>query len=189
MLVSIFPASMLSSFVGSQYFTKNAGRITESDGKDSSIASEILSHISVGQAFGGDPRLETKFAYHMITAHKTGMEKAAAGAVQTGRGDCATVDEIYAIVYLLVDVVSADKSTVAALLARLRSPDQGDVLLKGHNFKKHNVRSLRSSIGSVQQEPSLLDRSIFENIALGFINPPKPSHQLLKPYLSGGPAS
>jgi ATP-binding cassette subfamily B (MDR/TAP) protein 1 len=35
-----------------------------------------------------------------------------------------------------------------------------------------NVKSLRSCISLVQQEPSLLDRSILENIALGLVNSP-----------------
>ncbi|KZL83081.1 abc transporter [Colletotrichum incanum] len=301
MLVSMLPAFMLSSFVGGGYITRNAGRMTEAIGKASSIASEALSHISVVQAFGAGPRLEAKFADHMITARKAGMKKAAAAAVQAGllyfiayagnalafwqgsiriadsmagRGDGATVGEIYAVVYLLVDACimlgsiapilpllggasaayqrlwedieapseidgtseegkvlplddpkgivlrnvtfeyparpgqpvlrnvnvefpagkytavvglsGSGKSTIAALLARLQDPNQGEILLDGHDIRELNVRSLRSFISFVQQEPSLLDRSILENIALGLINSPKPEHQRLRPYLSGG---
>ncbi|TQN66391.1 ABC transporter 1 [Colletotrichum shisoi] len=301
MLISMFPAFMLSSFVGGAYITRNVGRMTEAVGKASSIASEALSHISVVQAFGAGPRLEAKFADHMITARKAGMKKAAAAAVQAGllyfiayagnalafwqgsiriadsmagRGDGATVGEIYAVVYLLVDACimlgsiapilpllggasaayqrlwediqapseidgtsdegevlplddpkgfelrnvtfeypsrpgqpvlrnvdldfpagkytavvglsGSGKSTIAALLARLQDPNQGEILLDGHDIRTLNVRSLRSFVSFVQQEPSLLDRSILENIALGLINSPKPEHERLKPYLSGG---
>ncbi|KAJ0160182.1 Leptomycin B resistance protein pmd1 [Colletotrichum tanaceti] len=301
MLVSMFPAFMLSSFAGGAYITRNVGRMTEAVAKASSIASEALSHISVVQAFGAGPRLEAKFADHMITARKAGMKKAAAAAVQAGllyfiayagnalafwqgsiriadsmagRGDGATVGEIYAVVYLLVDACvmlgsiapilpllggasaayqrlwediqapseidgtsdegkvlplddpkgfelrnvtfeypsrpgqpvlrnvdlefpagkytavvglsGSGKSTIAALLARLQDPNQGEILLDGHDLRTLNVRGLRSFISFVQQEPSLLDRSILENIALGLINSPKPEHERLKPYLGGG---
>ncbi|WYZ42448.1 hypothetical protein EsH8_VI_000147 [Colletotrichum jinshuiense] len=301
MLVSMLPAFMISSFVGGGYITRHAGRMTEAVAKASSIASEALSHISVVQAFGAGPRLEAKFADHMIVARKAGMKKAAAAAVQAGllyfiayagnalafwqgsikiadsmagRGDGATIGEIYAVVYLLVDACimlgsiapilpllggasaayqrlwedieapseidgtseegkvlplddpkgivlrnvtfeyparpgqpvlrnvnvefpagkytavvglsGSGKSTIAALLARLQDPNQGEILLDGHDIRELNVRSLRSFISFVQQEPSLLDRSILENIALGLINSPKPEHERLKPFLSGG---
>ncbi|KAK1994183.1 ABC transporter [Colletotrichum falcatum] len=303
MLISMLPAFMLSSFVGGGYITKNAVYMTEAIGKASSIASEALSHISVVQAFGAGPRLEAKFADHMITARKAGVKKAGAAAVQagllyfiayagnalafwqgsirivesmSGHGN-ATVGEIYAVVYLLVDACimlgsiapilpllrgastayqrlredieapseidgtseegkflplddpkgivlrnvtfeyparpgqpvlrnvnvefpagkytavvglsGSGKSTIAALLARLQDPNQGQVLLDGHDIRELNVRSLRSFISFVQQEPSLLDRSILENIALGLINSPKPEHQRLRPFLSSGQLS
>ncbi|KAF4472711.1 leptomycin b resistance pmd1 [Fusarium albosuccineum] len=85
----------------------------------------------------------------------------------------------------IVGLSGSGKSTIAALIARLHDPTEGTVELEGHDIKELNVRSLRSFISFVQQEPSLLDRSILENIALGLVNSPKASHQHLKPLLNG----
>jgi len=85
----------------------------------------------------------------------------------------------------IVGLSGSGKSTIAALIARLHDPTEGTVELDGHDVRELNVRSLRSFISFVQQEPSLLDRSILENIALGLINSPKPTHQHLKPFLNG----
>ncbi|KAK2802387.1 mitochondrial chaperone [Emmonsiellopsis sp. PD_5] len=83
----------------------------------------------------------------------------------------------------IVGLSGSGKSTTAGLITRLYDPAQGEVLLDGHNIKELNVRFLRSNISLVQQEPSLLDRSILENIALGLINSQEHSH--LKPILLG----
>jgi ABC-type multidrug transport system fused ATPase/permease subunit len=83
----------------------------------------------------------------------------------------------------IVGLSGSGKSTVASLIARLQDPTEGSITLDGHDIRDLNVRSLRSFISLVQQEPSLLDRSILENIALGLINSPKPEHQPLKALL------
>jgi ATP-binding cassette, subfamily B (MDR/TAP), member 1 len=85
----------------------------------------------------------------------------------------------------IVGISGSGKSTVASLIARLHDPTEGTVELEGHDLRELNVKSLRSFISFVQQEPSLLDRSILENIALGLVNSPKESHQHLKPLLKG----
>ena len=85
----------------------------------------------------------------------------------------------------IVGLSGSGKSTVAALISRLQDPNQGTVTLDGHDLKELNVRGLRSFISLVQQEPSLMDRSILENIALGLINSPKPEHQRLRQVLYG----
>ncbi|KAH7196885.1 P-loop containing nucleoside triphosphate hydrolase protein [Fusarium flagelliforme] len=85
----------------------------------------------------------------------------------------------------IVGLSGSGKSTIAALIARLHDPTEGKVELEGHDLRDLNVKSLRSFISFVQQEPSLLDRSVLENIALGLINSPKESHQHLKPLLKG----
>ncbi|KAK4185108.1 putative multidrug resistance protein [Podospora australis] len=83
----------------------------------------------------------------------------------------------------LVGLSGSGKSTIAALVARLQDPVSGKITIDGHDLTTLNVRSLRSFISLVQQEPSLLDRSILENIALGLINSPKPEHAHLKDIL------
>ncbi|CAA9956694.1 ABC multidrug transporter [Pyrenophora teres f. maculata] len=84
----------------------------------------------------------------------------------------------------IVGLSGSGKSTVASLISRFYDPQSGDVLLDGKNVKDINVKSLRGFISLVQQEPSLLDRSILENIALGLVNSPPHAH-LEKTLLSG----
>ncbi|KAK3304803.1 P-loop containing nucleoside triphosphate hydrolase protein [Chaetomium strumarium] len=83
----------------------------------------------------------------------------------------------------IVGLSGSGKSTIASLIARLADPTEGKITLDGHDLRDLNVRSLRSFLSLVQQEPSLLDRSILENIALGLVNSPKPEHQPLKEVL------
>jgi ATP-binding cassette subfamily B (MDR/TAP) protein 1 len=84
----------------------------------------------------------------------------------------------------IVGLSGSGKSTVASLISRFYDPQSGDVLLDGRNVKDINIKSLRGFISLVQQEPSLLDRSILENIALGLVNSPPHAH-LEKTLLSG----
>ncbi|KAF1941352.1 leptomycin B resistance protein pmd1 [Clathrospora elynae] len=84
----------------------------------------------------------------------------------------------------IVGLSGSGKSTVASLISRFYDAQAGEVLLDGRNIRDINVRSLRGFISLVQQEPSLLDRSILENIALGLVNSPPHSH-LEKTLLSG----
>lgn len=83
----------------------------------------------------------------------------------------------------IVGSSGSGKSTVQALIARLQSPTEGSILLGGHDIREVNVKSLRGFLGLVQQEPSLLDRSILENIALGLVSSPHPAHAHLQPVL------
>uniref|UniRef100_A0A8C6HQJ4 Bile salt export pump n=1 Tax=Mus spicilegus TaxID=10103 RepID=A0A8C6HQJ4_MUSSI len=59
------------------------------------------------------------------------------------------------------------KSTSIQLLERFYDPDQGTVMIDGHDSKKVNVQFLRSNIGIVSQEPVLFDCSIMDNIKYG----------------------
>lgn len=58
------------------------------------------------------------------------------------------------------------KSTLTRLLQRLYVPEQGQILIDGHDISLVNPASLRRQIGVVQQENILLNRCIRENIAL-----------------------
>lgn len=75
------------------------------------------------------------------------------------------------------------KSTVVALLERFYDPHTGTVTIGTQDFRDLNVRYLRGNIGFVQQEPSLLDRTILENIAYGMVASSAPQHQPLAPYI------
>ncbi|KAF4122881.1 ABC-type multidrug transport system, ATPase and permease component [Geosmithia morbida] len=85
----------------------------------------------------------------------------------------------------VVGLSGSGKSTIAALVDRLYDPKSGVIELDGNDITTLNVKNLRSFIGFVQQDPSLLDRSIWENIALGLANSPKPEHDHLKALLYG----
>ena len=98
----------------------------------------------------------------------------------TSRANHILVGQLTAIVGLS----GSGKSTVASLVSRFYDPQSGHVLLDGRNVKDINIKSLRGFISLVQQEPSLLDRSILENISLGLVNSPPHAH-LEKTLLSG----
>eukprot|EP00071_Canis_lupus_P015492 XP_005640242.1 bile salt export pump isoform X1 [Canis lupus familiaris] len=59
------------------------------------------------------------------------------------------------------------KSTSIQLLERFYDPDQGKVMIDGHDSRKVNVQFLRSNIGIVSQEPVLFACSIMDNIKYG----------------------
>ncbi|KAJ5091586.1 hypothetical protein NUU61_006456 [Penicillium alfredii] len=75
------------------------------------------------------------------------------------------------------------KSTIVALLERFYDPASGDIFVGEQNFRDLNVRYLRGNIGFVQQEPSLLDRSVLENIAYGLVTSAAENHQHLAPFI------
>lgn len=77
------------------------------------------------------------------------------------------------------------KSTIAGLATRLYDPIEGTAHLDGHDLRDLNVKNLRSFMSLVQQEPSLLDRSILENIALGILNSPQPAHEHFQNIIVG----
>ncbi|KAL5356258.1 P-loop containing nucleoside triphosphate hydrolase protein [Aspergillus floccosus] len=83
----------------------------------------------------------------------------------------------------IVGLSGSGKSTIASLVTRLYDPTHGDIFFDGNNLRNVNTRDLRGFLGLVQQEPSLLDRSLLENIAHGLMNSNKPDHVLLQPTL------
>ena len=85
----------------------------------------------------------------------------------------------------LIGLSGSGKSTIASLVTRLYDPTDGQITFDGHELRGINVRDLRGFLSLVQQEPSLLDRSLLENIAHGLINSSKPSHAHLKETLLG----
>ncbi|KAL1306335.1 hypothetical protein AAFC00_005052 [Neodothiora populina] len=85
----------------------------------------------------------------------------------------------------IVGQSGSGKSTVAALTGRLYDPAEGQIRLDGVDVRELNVRQLRGCIGTVQQDPSLLDRSILENIAHGLINSRKASEDEVLKIMDG----
>ncbi|KAL4803518.1 P-loop containing nucleoside triphosphate hydrolase protein [Aspergillus unguis] len=85
----------------------------------------------------------------------------------------------------LVGLSGSGKSTIAGLVTRLYDATEGQILFDGHDIRDVNTRDLRGFLSLVQQEPSLLDRSLLENIAHGLVNSSNPSHASLKVALLG----
>ncbi|RAL07933.1 ABC transporter ATP-binding protein [Aspergillus homomorphus CBS 101889] len=83
----------------------------------------------------------------------------------------------------LVGLSGSGKSTIAGLVTRLYDPTEGQILFDGHDLREINTRDLRSYLSLVQQEPSLLDRSLLENIAHGLMNSSNPEHARFKATL------
>ena len=67
----------------------------------------------------------------------------------------------------LVGRSGAGKSTLFKLLLRFYDAENGNILIDGQNISQVTQDSLRHEIGMVQQESSLLHRSIRENILYG----------------------
>lgn len=85
----------------------------------------------------------------------------------------------------IVGLSGSGKSTIAGLVSRLYDPTAGTITLDGRPLADLNTRQVRAHISLVQQEATLLDRSILENVAHGLVNSADPSHAQLKPLLLG----
>ncbi|KAK7214136.1 hypothetical protein V2G26_021314 [Clonostachys chloroleuca] len=85
----------------------------------------------------------------------------------------------------IVGLSGSGKSTIASLVARLHDPTSGSIKIGDDDLQSLNVKSLRSYMTFVQQEPTLFDCSVLENIAFGLVNSPHQQHQHLKPFLGG----
>ncbi|KAJ5115687.1 P-loop containing nucleoside triphosphate hydrolase protein [Penicillium angulare] len=294
MLLSLIPAYMLMSFVGSHYIEKYSGLMSDHAATAASIASEALSNTVVVQAFGANTRLEEKFSNALKLSEAEGLKKALAVGIQSGvlyfvayganglafwQGAKAvaksvetgtsgvTVGATFTVIFVLIEATlmfsqvspflhlfvqavasysklrddlervpqidgtsesgirvpqaeggfefknvsftypsrpeitvldnislsipankhtalvglsGSGKSTIAGLVTRLYDPNEGQITFDGHDVRDVNVKDLRSHLSLVQQEPSLLDRSLLENIAHGLINSSNPNHAHLK---------
>ncbi|MBA3865732.1 MAG: ABC transporter ATP-binding protein [Solirubrobacterales bacterium] len=67
----------------------------------------------------------------------------------------------------LVGATGAGKSTFAKLVARFYDPQQGRVLVDGHDLRGVQQRALRRQLGIVPQEGFLFSGSVRENVAFG----------------------
>src|SRR5207249_3227811 len=64
-----------------------------------------------------------------------------------------------------VGPTGAGKSTIAKLVTRFYDPTDGRVLIDGHDLRDVTIRSLRSQLGVVPQEPFLFAGTMRDNIA------------------------
>jgi ABC-type multidrug transport system fused ATPase/permease subunit len=63
----------------------------------------------------------------------------------------------------------AGKSTVLGLLLRFYDPQQGRILIDGHDLRDMTLKSLRSQITVVMQDARLFNKSVRDNIGFGKI--------------------
>jgi ATP-binding cassette, subfamily B, bacterial len=87
-------------------------------------------------------------------------------------GDTPALDHVTLMVppgqtLALVGETGAGKSTLAKLVARFYDPDEGRVLIDGHDLRDVTERSLRSQLGIVPQESFLFSGTIRDNLAFG----------------------
>lgn len=67
----------------------------------------------------------------------------------------------------IVGPTGAGKSTLVGLIPRLFDPDEGRVLIDGHDVRDVTLDTLRRQVAVVLQEPFLFPMTIADNIALG----------------------
>lgn len=67
----------------------------------------------------------------------------------------------------LVGPSGGGKTTLCSLIPRFYDPTEGEILLDGRNIRNVTLRSLRGSIGVVQQDVYLFSGTVYENIAYG----------------------
>ena len=67
----------------------------------------------------------------------------------------------------LVGATGSGKSTIAGLLARLYDPEEGRVLLDGHDLRDLRLADVRRAVALVFEETFLFSESVRENIRVG----------------------
>ncbi|HEY5861500.1 MAG TPA: ABC transporter ATP-binding protein, partial [Casimicrobiaceae bacterium] len=72
-------------------------------------------------------------------------------------------------VLALVGENGAGKTTLVKLLARLYDPDEGRILLDGHDLREYDLAELRANIGVIFQDFVRYQMTAAENIAVGRI--------------------
>src|SRR5688572_13090671 len=70
-------------------------------------------------------------------------------------------------VLAVVGHTGAGKSTIAQLIPRLYDPNEGQILIDGHDIREFTLESLRAEMSMVLQESILFTGSIVENIGYG----------------------
>ncbi|MFA5682926.1 MAG: ABC transporter ATP-binding protein [Lysobacteraceae bacterium] len=73
-------------------------------------------------------------------------------------------------VLALVGENGAGKTTLVKLLARLYDPDEGRILLDGHDLREYDLDTLRANVGVIFQDFVRYHMSAADNIAVGQID-------------------
>jgi ATP-binding cassette, subfamily B (MDR/TAP), member 1 len=73
----------------------------------------------------------------------------------------------------LVGPSGCGKSTIVGLLERWYQPSSGQILIDGQDISSLNVNWLRSNVRLVQQEPTVFQGTVAENVGKGLITKQK----------------
>ncbi|KAJ9621357.1 hypothetical protein H2203_007409 [Taxawa tesnikishii (nom. ined.)] len=73
----------------------------------------------------------------------------------------------------LVGPSGCGKSTIVGLLERWYQPTSGQIILDDHDIADYNTSWLRSNLRLVQQEPTLFQGTVAQNVAKGFVREQK----------------
>lgn len=71
------------------------------------------------------------------------------------------------IIYMLSGNSGTGKTTLAMLLLGIYTPQKGKIIIDGVELTKEHILSMRKQSSYVEQEPFMIDDSIYENIMLG----------------------
>lgn len=71
------------------------------------------------------------------------------------------------IIYMLSGKSGTGKTTLAMLLMGIYFPDKGEILFDGTALNKESIQSVRRQASYVEQEPFVIDGTIYQNILLG----------------------
>lgn len=72
----------------------------------------------------------------------------------------------------IVGATGAGKSSLLSLIGRTRDPDEGSVVLDGHDVRDLKLAALRGAIGYVPQETLLFGMSLRDNMTFGLDDTP-----------------
>jgi ABC-type multidrug transport system fused ATPase/permease subunit len=67
----------------------------------------------------------------------------------------------------IVGATGAGKTSLVSLLSRFYDPQEGSVLVDGHDIRTLSLKSLRENVALVLQEPYLFPMSVADNIGFG----------------------
>lgn len=84
MLISLIPAYLLMSLVGTHYIEKYSIRIGDFFTTANNVASEALDNIPIVHAFSASEKLARKFSLSLFQAKHEGIKKALATGIQAG---------------------------------------------------------------------------------------------------------
>jgi ABC-type multidrug transport system fused ATPase/permease subunit len=163
--ISLGTILVFISYLGSLYspvhdVSHSSGTISESLGSALRVVEVLDARADVEDRRGA---VELAGVRGEVVVDEVSFGYAPGRPVLQGVSFSASPGEVVAI----VGPTGAGKTTLVGLLPRFFDPDQGRVLLDGHDLRDLRLRQVRGSVSLVLQESFLFPFSIAENIAYG----------------------